>query len=511
MAEKEKAQQAAGTASAHAQQREAAPNSPLGIGWAETEITPPQPSLITGMFHARLSEGVLDPLIATAWALESGEEQAIFVSCDLVTISDELRDEVRSRLRDRVDGLDPMKVVLHATHTHSGPEIRVPSATAGHTSVGGTGVELDAMPVEAYISFAGERIASAVVQAWKRRTPGGVAFGLGHAVLGRNRRWVRADGSVTKYGLEEPAVSDSFRHVEGYEDHSVNVLAAYDSEGVLTGVVVNVPCPSQLSESEFSLSADYWHEARQEIRRRFGEHLYILPQCSAAGELCPFLLYEQTAHDRMLKLKGSSARLEMAQRIADELGGILPYIGQTIDWSPSLRHEVIRMELAANRLTEADARDARQEADKWRRVYEEELRKLERDPSLRQSPRWYVAASEAYRRQHWNLNVAHRYERQKKVAAHPVELHALRLGDIAFASNPFELYVDFGVQIKVRSPAIQTFVVQLAGGGTYLPSPRSMSGGGYGSIPASNPVGPEGGQQIVDRTVETLRSFWNGE
>jgi hypothetical protein len=246
-----------------------------------------------------------------------------------------------------------------------------------------------------------------------------------------------------------------------------------------------------------------------EIRRRFGEHLFVLPQCSAAGELCPFPLYEQTANARMLELKGQSARQEMALRIVDEIGAILPHIGKSVDWSPALRHDVIRMELAANRLTEVDARDAEQEADKWRRVYEEEIRKLEGDPELRHSRRWYVAASEAYRRQHWNLNVAHRYEQQKNDAAHPVELHALRLGDIAFASNPFELYVDFGVQIKVRSPAVQTFVVQLAGGGTYLPSPRSVSGGGYGSIPASNPVGPEGGQQIVDHTVETLRAFWN--
>lgn len=508
MENNDREQRIAGAASAYV--AAPTPNPPLMIGWAEAEITPPKPSLITGMFHARLSEGVMDPLSATAWALESGEEQAVYVSCDLVTISDELRDAVRSRLRGNKKGIDPMKTILHATHTHSGPEIRVPSSIAGHTSVGGTGVELDAMPVEQYISFAADRIASAVVEAWEKRAPGGIAFGLGYAVLGRNRRWVGADGSVTKYRLE-PAVSDSFRHVEGYEDHSINVVAAYDGEGELTGVVVNVPCPSQLSESEFSLSADYWYEARQEIRRRFGERLFVLPQCSAAGELCPFPLYEQTANARMLGLKGQSARQEMALRIVDELGAILPHIGKSIDRAPVLRHDVIQMELAANRLTEADVRDADREADRWGKVYEEELGRLEREPNLSQSPRWYVAASEAYRRQHWNLNVTHRYEHQKKVAVHPVELHVLRLGDIAFASNPFELYVDFGIQIKVRSPAVQTFVVQLAGGGTYLPSPRSVSGGGYGSIPASNPVGPEGGQQIVDRTVETLRSFWNGE
>jgi len=45
----------------------------------------------------------------------------------------------------------------------------------------------------------------------------------------------------------------------------------------------------------------------------------------------------------------------------------------------------------------------------------------------------------------------------------PVEIHAIRLGDMAIATNRFELYLDFGIRIKARSKAVQTFVVQLAG------------------------------------------------
>jgi len=37
------------------------------------------------------------------------------------------------------------------------------------------------------------------------------------------------------------------------------------------------------------------------------------------------------------------------------------------------------------------------------------------------------------------------------------------MGDVAITTNPFELFVDFGVQIKACSPALQTFVVQLVG------------------------------------------------
>ena len=81
----------------------------------------------------------------------------------------------------------------------------------------------------------------------------------------------------------------------------------------------------------------------------------------------------------------------------------------------------------------------------------------------------------------------------------------------AFATNPFEYYLDFGIQIKVKSPALQTFVVQLAGPGTYIPSRRAAAGGGYGAVPASNPVGPEGGEVLADYTVGKIRALWNRE
>src|SRR5690606_34522176 len=115
-------------------------------------------------------------------------------------------------------------------------------------------------------------------------------------------------------------------------------------------------------------------------------------------------------------------------------------------------------------------------------------------------------------RMNWHRNVVERYAAlQRGERTQTVELHVVRLGEIAFASNPFEYYLDYGIQIKVRSPAIQTFLIQLAGGGSYCPSPRSVAGGGYGSVPASSPVGPEGGQRLADETVATLRELFQEE
>jgi len=80
---------------------------------------------------------------------------------------------------------------------------------------------------------------------------------------------------------------------------------------------------------------------------------------------------------------------------------------------------------------------------------------------------------------------------------------------MAIATNPFELYLDFGMQIKARSKAVQTFTVELCNGGYgYLPTARSVAGGAYGAIPESNEVGPEGGRELVQRTLEMLDSLW---
>jgi hypothetical protein len=468
------------------------------------DITPPGPCQVCGQFFARISEEVWDPVTATALALESGGEQAVLVSCDLVGIPDDLRDAVRLHLRQGTDGPDPMKVVLSGTHTHTGPEVRIPNWSAG-TSTTTLGVELPAMGGDEYQPLAAERIAGAVRKAWAARAPGGASYGMGYAVVGRNRRWVDTAGKSTMYGKTDTPL---FSHIEGYEDHSLGLVATTDPSGKLTGLVVNVPCPSQVSEVEFAISADYWCETRQELRRRFGKDLFILPQCSAAGDQSPHLIYDKRAAQRMLGLKGRSVRQEIAQRIANAVEEILPFVAATVDRAPLLAHRAETIDLPRNALTQADVDDALAEADTLRLRYEEEMRKLEADPSLQSRPRWYKDASMFHRQMKWQQAVADRFEQQKTQPNMPVEFHVLRLGDLAIATNSFEYYLDFGVFIKARSPAVQTLLVQLAGGGSYCPSRRSLAGGGYGSLPASNPVGPEGGRKLAERTVEVLLALW---
>lgn len=108
-----------------------------------------------------------------------------------------------------------------------------------------------------------------------------------------------------------------------------------------------------------------------------------------------------------------------------------------------------------------------------------------------------------------------RYKRQQReqITA-PVELHVLRLGDVAIATNPFELYVDYAVQLESRSPALLTLTSQLTAergtGLAYLPTERAIPHRGYSADIMYNNclVGPEGGRLLVQETVSDLNQLW---
>jgi hypothetical protein len=56
---------------------------------------------------------------------------------------------------------------------------------------------------------------------------------------------------------------------------------------------------------------------------------------------------------------------------------------------------------------------------------------------------------------------------------------------------------------------LQTFVVQLVGSSCYyLPTEKAVKGGHYSAIVESYLVGPEGGQVLVDRTVDLINDMF---
>jgi hypothetical protein len=499
----------------------------LYIGWSVADITPDQPVIIRGSLQARVSEGIMDSLKATVLAMESRvgntSKKFIMVSCDLIAISDgmldgstdNLRDNVRRSLMVLVPEIAFDEIVLYGTHTHAAPFV---SPVKNKDK---WGVKLDAMEMKDYQDIISSKIANAAAEAWSNRKPGGISFGLGHAVVGHNRLQVNNKGKSYMYGnLNTP----EFSHIEGYEDHTVNLLYTWDDKKKLTGVIINLACTSQVTGG-YLISADFWHETREEIHRLLGKDVCILAQVSPAGDQSPAIMVGKRAEERMQKKMfpaeentGLRQRKAIARKISDAVVSVLPYVKDSIDWKPVFEHRMEVVELSRRLLSRNDAEHAligdwhnpkNLTKEDYKKLYQNMLAEFEKNPHLKEKARWYGPVTNAYIMMKRGYGVKDRYELQSIQPKMKVEIHVLRLGDVVIATNPFELYLDYAIRIKARSPAVQTFLVELAGDGTYVPTYRAIAGGSYGAAPTSTELGPEGGQELVENTLRMMNSLWN--
>ncbi len=451
----------------------------LWVGAATADITPEQPVALDGQRRLRIAREAATPLTATALVLEgrrdgASADVAIIVSCDIVSIREGVVERVRQKIARRLPELDVRKIFLCATHTHTAPVTE-----EGRYALPPDGVM---RPTE-YVEWMTDRIAEAVAQGWENRVPGKVSWGQGQAVVARNRRALYAGERAIMYGRTD---APEFRGLESMEDHELEVLFLWNRENQLMATAINIACPAQEVESLSMIHADFWHPVREILRKKYGTNLAVVAMTGAGGDVSPHLMYGHKADERARKLRGVDRLGEIARRIVRGWEEALEVAQMDIREHVALRHLVQEVKLPYRRITAQEAAHAASEAAKY---------------ANNPAELWN------YR---WHLRVVERFERQQAGNEEPflMELHAIRLGDIALVTNPFELYTDYGIQIKARSPAEQTFVISLAGSGGYLPTERAVRAGGYGAVPQTTPVGPEGGQLLVEVTVEALKTLW---
>ena len=278
-------------------------------------------------------------------------------------------------------------------------------------------------------------------------------------------------------------------------------------------IAIDVPCPAQtLVSREGVVNADFWQPVRESLRQRFGDDVVVLGWIGAAGDQCPappFSMYSGRAELRMLKLRKLNSPQELARRIVREVDDVYEVVKNDRHADVPLIHKVETVRLPMRLVTESEYADAKTHYQKIASTIAKDPKTVDKTVnSSRLAMKWYEAA-------------VHRYENQK-VNPKPMcemELHVLRIGDAVVCTNPFELFTDYGIQIKGRSPAIQTIVVQLSGslhfdppvfysGSIYLPTEKATRGGSYSAEVESVPVGFQGGQVLVDETVDAINSIW---
>ncbi len=489
---------------------------PLLIGWATTDITPDRNCALAGQFAERISQYVEKPITATAMAIKKGDQQAVFCSCELVSTRGELVEDVREALKDNTVGLDISRVMLNATHVHTGPCY---GRTETNKSGFRTQIEKYLPKDKKYVETADindnpdiisqvevnkmlvERISAVILKAWASLEPGSFTNAFGRAPIGMCRRAAYTDGSAAMWGTTDTAM---FEAVEGGSDSGIELLYVFDEAKALKGIVVNLACPAQCVQHRLFVSPDFWGEARMLLQERFGKDLFILEQCSAAGDQCPVDLVrwvepetdvndpnitridpkKRKADPSMFDLKGMKLA---GRRLASEVIRVYEDGLDEVQEDPEFIHEVTELQLPLRKVTYADVKAAK-------RAIREYMEEKEGDVNYNDA-----AILQVY------MGIMDREKRQEHQHILPMEAHFIRLGSVAFATNTFELFLDFGNKIKARSKAEQTFLVQLCCGAQgYLPTAKAEKGGHYSAFVSSGTVDHVGGDQLVMETLTHL-------
>jgi len=536
----------------------------IKIGWSERDVTTYGPINIPGFFNMRISKGVVDPVYVTALVVDSDDDMAIFLSVDTGAMRCCLLDEIRAKVARKNPEIPTDKILANALHQHTAPshafdggkiddclyDIYTHEELEKMGAFSKSDVPRDGLTIEssdAYRSFLSNQASDAICEAYANRREGGVSYAYSYAVVARSRRTMYFDdfskrldaasdpltslhGHAVMYGETN---DDNFAGYEAGADAFVNLMYTFDADNKLTGAIVNIPCPSQASEGETDrrISADYWCEVRKSIRAKFGDDIKIIAQCAAGGDLSPHQLYYKKARMRKFRLKygveenagyidermaaggamhpmgcrnEECERRDIGERVAWAFEEALGWAKNDIKTELEVKHVVEKVNLSKRMITDDEYKLC---CEQYEALKDEPYRFDQGSPDENLD---YNSMLSSKRRRF--MGAIKRYETQNENPKFETEIHVIKIGDIAFASNQFELYMDFMHRIQARSPFEQTFIVQLAGisgatGGSYLATERAFENRGYSASMFCNQVSYEGGQELVEETLKILKEI----
>ncbi|MBP1990085.1 hypothetical protein J2Z66_001683 [Paenibacillus eucommiae] len=415
------------------------------------DITPSLDSSMPGYFIDRKSTGVIDRLYAKALVVDQDGSTVAFVVLDTILVPREVVESIRERVGWQT-GIPPKRVMVSATHTHTGPPV---STT--------TFLKAD----EVYLQWLATRAADAVTLAYRSRRAARIGFGAGHeADIAFHRRFFMKDGTLlTNPGLHNPDID----RPAGPIDPQVGVVRIDDAEGRPMGVVTNYAVHTDtVGGTEYC--ADFPGELSAVLKKTLGEQVVSLFMMGASGNINHWDVtgewFEDYAHHY----------LKMGRILAGEVLKTREKIRTSDEAKVGERSSFVTLS--------------------YRQPTQEQIDTARANLTL--LPEGHVESEFAR-----ELLEAVRLGEGTTEA----EIQTIAMGDLAIVGLPAEMFVEFGLQIKGDSPYGLTLINELCNGivGTYVCTGESYRLGGYEPrITASNRLQEETGDLFVERALQHL-------
>ena len=432
----------------------------IRVGASSCVINPQIGDWVQGAGVAKRATEIRDNLEANGLYLSDGKTQLLLVSCDLAVLTSSRVSAMREAV-GQATGIPPRDILITCTHTHGGPSVVRTNYL---------------MPVDqAYLDRLQGWLVEISKEAVQSARPGKIGWGKGTAQIGFNRRLCWADGSHTMHG---DATRKDFSGLEGPDDPQHLALFAADNDGKLIAVLYHNTTHPTLFYATGIFSADFPGEARGILRKELGD-VPVLYLNGAQGDISMQDMLHPRKESRQQKLS------RIGRMVADETLRLVksveyhahPLLGHTFE---DLKVNVRLPQ--PERLDEARKVLARIDAG-------EDIRGMQ-----------MIMA----------FGAVHLQELYGENPVDTLPVHAVRIGDVGLVTQPCELYCQFGLDIKRRSPAPITAVVGLADGFCgYCPTVYSILGGGYSGEPLSwTRLEPNAGYLIVESAGPMLNRLW---
>jgi hypothetical protein len=450
-------------------------------GFAERDISPDigmeEPGGYGKVFHKTFH----DACKVRAAVFDDGGARVALVGLDALIVPRHLVLSARRAIQARC-GIEPGAILMGASHSHSsGPLGMVQPGEFDDASplVRQLAYEKSSCADAAYLKRVEREIVEAVSQANDRRSAVRCGFGSGiEGKVGFNRRLRMKNGLCFSHpGKGNPDIID----YAGPIDPEVGVIGAWSADGKLTGCVVNYACHATTNPG--GISANWIYYLEKTIRGAFGPDVTVVFLQGACGNITQvdnLGKFENPPPERWAQFVGG--------RVGAEAVKVLLSVEPGEGGAVSARSKLLRIP----RRVPSPARVQRS------------LDLVRKNPKEVDSTEWTFAKEIVL------LDAS-----VKREPVTEVEVQAIQVGPVAFVSNPAELFVEFGLDLKKRSPFPLTFPVELANGCVgYVPTEEALGphGGGYETrLTSYSNLEPAAGRQMVETGLDLVHAMRPGK